>query len=517
MPKLTSVSTQKSKEKAIQAIFRSIEKKGLVPLASIPSTVLVNPVTNASEGNICVNFVNLDQADKNDAELAMKVAIDEEFMGVYGICLERQWPFQRFTSPELLKAEASERLMHSVVFILAPPARYPHTNTEIRGAQQPTEIALYQPLMTSDRDGFSQSRDKSVITGQTMPYSNRVTEIKTIHHFAKNEVLAVLVPEHLQSMATETFTQIPIIPVAKKTLTLNSIPQLLTLYHNEKLKKPLTVEAPDYFGALSKFCAEKKNLTKFSLHAVRLHTNFDFIVRPITQVSTNQQLITSTNATVAVQYADDSAWIVVHKNFGVSKQNLLTKLQTLNVSYYSKIEKGCQPAMAVYTQLAELKGEATLHNVYGELSMPQLSLLTALDVKIIKLDHFYMLKFLPELTDKVEKVVKDFEKSIQEDAGLKKLFQEVQAENAALKIQTLIRGSRARSIFQELQEKTVKENSALKIQALIRGSRVKTIFQEVQKKGVEVQEKSEQLKKAQGELDLAREQLDSLSRGVSQQ
>ncbi len=489
--KSTIISIQKSKEDATNAIFLSVNERGLRPLNMIPTTILTNPVTHANEGNICVNYVNLVLANEKDAALALDVAVNEEYCGIYGICLERQWPFQRFNSPELLKLEASERLMNSVVFILAPPEKNPEKSNEVHAAQKPTQIAFYEKGKT-EPDGFSQSRGRSIITGKEAPYSNRVTEIKTIHQFTKKEVLAVLVPEHLQSMATAIFTTLPIIAVGTKILTLNSLPRILMYYHDELLKKPLTVEAPDYLDALNKFCA-KKGTVHFSLHAVRLHTTFDFTVRPITQVKTAQRLIDSSCSSVAVNYEDDSAWLIVHKNFAIPKQKIITNLKertSLPERNLSKFEKGCQSTMALCTELTKLKGEALFSIVHGELSFPQLSLLADLGVKVIKLDHFYALNYLPKVKKEVTNVVEQF-KSIQ--------------ESAALKIQSRIRGYCARTLFQ----KSIQEDAALKIQTHIRGYRVRTFFQEVQ-------EKREQLKKAQEELTRAHDKLASLSRGVSQ-
>lgn len=467
MTKYTLISVQESQKQAIQAVFHSINANGLLPLSRIPKTVLTNPVTQCHtvDGDICVNFVNLRDANKDEAKLALTTAIQEEYCGVYGISLERQWPFQRFASSKLLRAEVSERLIHSVVFILAPPQknRGMYKKNITAGIEKPTMIAFYEGIK---KDGFAQSRDKSVVTGEKMPYSNRVTEIKTPHVFSKRDVYAVLVPEHLVNMARETFTELRIIPVAIKRLELHSLPHILTVYHDEKIKGPLTVAAPDYLSALETFYCEE-DTQEFSLHAVRLHTSFDFTVRPVTNVTSNEQLLNLTHAKIAKKDDDDSAWIIVHKNFGLSKQNLFNRLGHSDFpnQHLNTMKKGCQYSIELFSQLASLKSEVTLNNVYDELSKPQLFLLSDLNVDILKLEHFFVIKYSPKIAARVAQIVNNF--------------------------------------------KSVKEEAATTIQAAFRGYRAKKFFQEYR-------EKHDVLKKAQKECELARDKLMNLTeRGYS--
>lgn len=325
--------------------------------------------------------------------------------------------------------------MHSIVFILNPPSKNPYITT-VAGGKKPTQVAFYEGLK---QDGFAQSRGKSVVTGLQAPYSNHITEIKTPHNFKKNEVKAILVPEHLAIMATEIFTSLTIIPVVSKRLKLQSIPEILEKYHNEVLKKPLEIDAPDYHSALSTFCKEKK-LEEFSIHAVRLHTNFDFMVRPIFNVSDNEHLMKLTHSKIAVNYEDNSALIVVHKNYGQSKQNVIKRLRDKNFlpeKYILKMEKGGAFSENLNMQFTELKNGLILSNIYKKLSESQLQMLIDPAIKISVTEHFSVLAYPPILEPYVNKVVNNF----------------TSMNEAATKIQAIYRGTRTQTFFQDYQEK----------------------------------------------------------------
>lgn len=454
----SKITIPNTKQQAIQGVLQSINHHGLVPLSQIPKSVLANPVAQVQsiDGDICVNYVNLRKADSAETRLALSLAVEEEWCGIYGICLERQWTFQRFSSIELLQAEASARLMQSIVFILNPPQKK-IGNCIVSGGELSTDIVSYEP----GKDGFAQQRARSVSTGLKMAYSNRITEVKTPHNFKKNEIKAVFVPEQLVDMAREFFTDLKIIPVISKVVTLHAIPKILELYHNEILKKPLKVEAPDYLGAIHTFC-ENEHLTTFSLHAVRLHTDFDFIVRPISRVTGNEHIIHSTYAKIAKQFDDDSAFIIVHKNYGQSKLNLIERLRVhkfLPEDCIVKMERGCQFSIAMNTNLTQLKGGLIISNAYKDLSEVQLSLLVDPDIKVIKAERFYVLAYPLRLEEYVNTVVNKFH---------------------------------------------VMQESVTKIQAFTRGSRTRTFFEDYR-------QKQENLKIAQQEFKLAGEQLKNLT------
>lgn len=102
--------------------------------------------------------------------------------------------------------------MQSVVFTLTPPLKLPMIIDNVHNAEKPTKIAFYE----FEGQGFSQARDRSVVTGKKIAYSNHITEIKTSHCFSKEEMHAVLVPEHLYAIAQKIFIGVAIISVPKK-------------------------------------------------------------------------------------------------------------------------------------------------------------------------------------------------------------------------------------------------------------------------------------------------------------
>lgn len=450
----SKITIPDTKQLAINGVLQSISNHGLVPLSQIPKSVLANPVTQVQslDGDICVNYVNLHKADAAETRLALSLAVEEEWCGIYGICLERQWTFQRFSSIDLLQAEASARLLQSMVFILNPPPNK-MGNHILSGGKIPTAISCYEP----GKEGCTQQRARSVSTGSMMAYSNRITEIKTPHNFNKNEIMAVLVPEQLVEMAKEFFPDLKIIPVISKVLTLHAIPKILELYHNEILKKPLKVEAPDYLGAIKTYC-ENEHLITFSLHAVRLHTDFDFIIRPIAKIAGNEHIINSTYAKIAKKFDDDSAFIIVHKNYGQSKLNLIERLRVhkfLPEDLIVKMERGCQFSIAMNTGLTKLKGGLIISNAYKDLSEVQLSLLADPCLKVIRTEHFFVLAYPPRLEEYVNSVVNKFHESV-------------------TKIQAFSRGLRVRTFFEDYRQK--QENLKIAQQELeLAGEQLKNI------------------------------------------
>ncbi len=435
----SKISIGDTQLEALKAVLESINTNGLIPANKIPNKVLTNPVTNCQliDGDICVNYVNLSQAKPIEIKATMAMAVDEEYCGIYGICLERQWPFQRFSSPKLLHLEISDRLMQSVVFILNPPQKNPKI-TMVYCGKIPIKVASYED---EQQEGFSQSRGKSIVTGFEMPHSNNLTEIKTPHNFKKNEVKAVLVPEHLAALAAEIFCDLPIIPVISKKLKLNSLPKILEHYHNEKLAKPIEIEAPDYLNALTIYC-EKNKLTEFSLHAVRLHTSCDFMVRSISKVLGSEQVLKSTHAKIAQKFDDDSAFIIVHKSYGQNKHNLFKRLRENNLlpmQYILKMEEGAEYTKVLNLKLTELKNGLIISNIYHELSESQLSLLIDPAIKISQTDnyYYYVLTYPPQFENYVNKVINKFSAM----------------QDASIKIQAYYRSSQTQRFFQNYQQK----------------------------------------------------------------
>ena len=418
-------------------IFESINTQGLCSYKKIQKTITPNPVTQIQglDGCICVNYVNLEGAGELDVQLALETAVSEEYCGVYGISLERQWPFQRIQSPALLQMEATERLMNSAVFVLQPPKKA-KAEYELQYGHKAV-VAFYELGGSSLRDAFAQNRDKSVLTGKKIPHSARVTEIKTTKSFSMQEVLAILVPEHLFQMAESIF-KTNVISVPKKQQVLESIPEILHIYHDQKIDKPLRVDAPNYSDVLARFVREKQ-ITEFSLHAVRLLTNFDFVTRKIVGVSRNQPLLKNANAHIMRHDSDDSAWISVHKVYGRSKEDMIARLernQSLPRTHLDRVRLAAKYSTDIFDQLSRQTGDGVLSYVY-QLSKPQREILEKMGIEIVQLPFADAIHYPRELTHKVTQVTQDF-KTITESAQ---------------KIQSIYRGFWARKVICELQEK----------------------------------------------------------------
>jgi len=395
---------------ANQAVFESISKNGLCATSKIRSKVLVNHVTQTPDlfKNICVNYVNLTHADENARRLALETAVLEEYCGIYGISLERQWPFQRFENSDLFKQEAVERLMNCVVFVLNPPTLGTRM-AKPSGAQKACEISFYEHEH-DEPDDFAHQRDKNLLTGRTHPYTHRVTEIKTTHTFLLNEMQAILAPLDLVDDIKHVFKGINVIPVPDKPMTFRSIPDISKRFHNEAIKEPITLTAPDFLEALLALTAEK-SMQKFSIHAVRLNTTFDFTLRPIAALSKHKDLFKKVHAQVFAEGPDDFGWAIVHKNYGVSKAKLLehlTKTEALPPDYLSNVGLAMKPFFPLFDELSKAKGALVINNVYANLSKPQTALLEKMGVSIVQHHEFYVLSHLPTIKQQVLRIVDDF-------------------------------------------------------------------------------------------------------------
>ncbi len=422
---------------ANQAVFESISQNGLCAASKIPSKILINNAVQTPDltKNICVNYVNLTDADDNARRLALETAVLEEYCGIYGISLERQWPFQRFENIDLFKQEAFERLMNCVVFILKPPT-LGKIMARPSGAPKACEISFYE--FGQENDDVAHQRDKNLLTGQTHPYTHRVTEIKTTHIFQLAEMQAILAPTHLVKDIKSVFKGINVIPVADKPMTFRSTPTISNHFHNEAIREPITLNAPDFLETLLALTAEK-SMQKFSIHAVRLNTTFDFTLRPIAALSKHQPLLKKVHAQVFGEGPDDFGWTIVHKNYGISKAKLLkylTETEALPPEYLSNVGLAMKPFFPLFDELSKAKGELVINNVYANLSKPQTALLKKMGVSIVLHNEFYVLSYPPTIKQQVSRIVNDF-KSLE--------------NQSATKIQASFRGFWTRRVMEEVK------------------------------------------------------------------
>lgn len=429
-------------DNANSQIIDSIARTNLCSLKKVSSSILVNPVLQIQglEGNICLNYLNLTKSSAAEFDLALQTAVHEEYTGIYGILLERQWPFQRIESDSLLQREATERLINSLVFILKPPPKkIGRVSIFCKNGEVEASLAAYEVNNGIPTDGFSQSRDKSVISGKTLPHSVRITEIKTTHVFSKSEMQAILVPEHLVSLVEKKFTGVTIIAVPTQDITLRSIPHILSILHDQKITKPINVKAPDYLLSLSTYIKENK-LEECSIHAVRLHTSFDFTMRTIQGIAsaTSQNVISKSNATVIPDQRGDDDWIIVHKSYGISKEPVQERLknQSFPEKYLERMKTASKHHSNIYDQLVKSKGNRGLSIIYDKLSLPQIEQLERLNVQVVSQDNFMMISFDPAVKNKVKTICNN------------KLFM----QQAAIIIQSTWRGFWSRKIVTDYKE-----------------------------------------------------------------
>lgn len=387
-------------------ILASIDEHGLRPLSQISPDILTNPVlqTQDLDGNICVNYLNMEKASPQERIEAIQVAIFEEYCGVYGICLERQWPFQRFTSQPLLHQEMSERLNHSIVFMLRPPGLYKGVYSSLSSYS----VASYTSDHDRPADGVTQNRGRNLLDC-SKDSCGRISEIKTTHHFSKADIFAAFVPEPLCEIAREVLKDIQIVPVTSCTKTFKAIPEILAIFHDHVLDKEVSLSIPDYFSSISSYINEKR-ITECSLHAVRMHTQFDFITRRIESVDLSADLLKEISAKVHHVDPDQSAWITVHKNYGLSKEKLINKLRKNFAennfeNYFHKIIEANRSSMALIEKLIKAKGKDCLTYLYQSLTPYQIRSLENIRVKVIQQSFCYVLSFKKTVQKRVEEIL----------------------------------------------------------------------------------------------------------------
>ena len=247
------------------AIFKSIAKNGLISLSKIKQECLVNFVlgTSSVQSSICVMLLDFKSCSTYEIDSAIKIALWEEYTGVFGISLERAWPFVSPNKPDILKEQIIQRLCQNIVFVLKPPPFHvtiPEHGT-IPGSKR-NDAYVY-----SNNDGPSQERN-AFLTGSNLA-CEKVTKLKTDISFSSEDILYILVPEKLMTLASQHFPNKKIIPVpmTHDPVIINKVPQILNYLHNqEEYPKGISCRVPDYETVLKEKILPKYK--DFSLHAV---------------------------------------------------------------------------------------------------------------------------------------------------------------------------------------------------------------------------------------------------------
>lgn len=399
-----------SSEKSLQVIaneartksLTSIRNQGLVPLEHQSNLLQSNSVfnTESSKKNICVNYVNLKDKTADEAEVALHVATHEEYCGIYGILMERQWGFHRYNDQKMKLEEIQQRLQSSVVFILKPPHKNPLCY-KVPGCEEFIEIQFYQfSGVNALTDGFSQSRGRSLVTGTDVK-TQLVTEVKTIHQFAPVEILAALVPKNLMALAQTIFqnTAIQLIEVPLVEKEFSCIPAILKFLHNEAHEEKFLVKCPDYMESLKKLVIGNSEMQRFAIHAVRLHTSFDFMPRYILNYENHSDFIQK-NHGVVVSSFENHAWVVFHKDICVSREKVITRLSVKYPEKAEQIKNATKLKEEKFQAIKKFQGEFELFVYYKTIAPEVMKILIDKKIALFGNEHYVMLAFRNEIEKK---------------------------------------------------------------------------------------------------------------------
>lgn len=402
-----------SDEKSLHAVanqaqvksLMSIREHGLIPLDRQSNQALPNAAINIQSigRNICVNHVNLTNATPEETTTALHVAVYEEYCGIYGILAERQWEFQRSNDEKIKLQEIEERLQSSIVFILEPPKKTSIKMLKMPGNNQPIEVQFYEFHGQNEfTDGHSQERGRSLLDESIMR-ANRVTEIKTMHSFRPSEILAALVPTQLIRVFQEIFvnTSIKLIEAHLVQKEFIRIPKFLEFLHNEKHEKKFVVKCPDFMNTLSAFVDKDPKTKNFSLHAVRLHTPFDFMPRYVVNCKNHNDFLEKNHAEI-LSIVKNDAWVAFHKSISTSRNKIIErlKLNSRHVKIAEKIEKNTKIQEEKFQKIKSLQGGFELFCYTKSVTPEKIAELKNREVNLFCTEHYVMFAFLNEMQKK---------------------------------------------------------------------------------------------------------------------
>ncbi len=441
--------------------LNSIAQLGILPFSKIKNCLAscVGFGSDETQSNVCVNFIKLDKCqDTQEQSIAIKTALWEEYTGVFGISLERPWPLQ-FPQQHLLIAKQIQlRLCNNVVFVLSPPTN--HSIVPYKTNPDSTINVCYEyrtnlPLKQVSYDGYSQNRGEFLIHAPEC-LTTKVTEIKTKHEFSIQEMIAILVPTDLIDLVKNAFkgkdVKIISVPMMSEYIALKKIPEMLKILHGQCITDGSSYLVPDYEHILIKHILPiHKN---FSLHAVRLQTEFDMQIRYVENLSMNMNYIKNAQAKIVVSYMqDNSGWILVH----ASKLLKLDEKRMRNIRKQLPKYKSSDASVDIECRdmLLNAKGSCAMINYYDKLSDRQQDGLFGLDVKAVYTSYGTILS----VPDQYKEVVKiSLEKAI--GIGLQVILEK--SRKAAIKIQSLYRGGCVRELFKQYTSVTIKYQMAEK-------------------------------------------------------
>jgi len=456
---------KKYTQKLNQGTLNSIAKLGIVPFSKIKDCLAsgVGFGSDETQSNVCVNFIQLDKCkNKKEQSIAIKTALWEEYTGVFGISLERPWPLQ-FPQQHLLIAEQIKlRLCNNVIFVLSPPTNPSIIPYKINSDSTIDVCYEYQtnlPFKQVSADGYNQSRGEFLIDYPEC-VTTKVTEIKTKHEFSIQEMIAILVPTDLIDLVQNAFkgkdVKIIPVPMTSEYIALRKIPEILKTLHGQCITEGSFYLVPDYESVLTEQISPAYK--RFSLHAVRLQTDFDIQIRYIENISFMMDNIKKTQAKiVAIYQQDNSGWIFVHAS----------KLLKLNEKRMQEIQKhlpqykrsDASIDLKCRDELLNAKGSCAMINYYDKLNDRQQEGLFGLGVKAI----YTLYGTILSVPDKHKEIIKaNLEQAVV--VGLQIILEK--SQKAAVKIQSLYRGGCSRELFKQYKSVTIKYQMAEKQLAL---------------------------------------------------
>lgn len=444
-PEIATVDFADIAKKENQAILSSLAKHGICSLQNIPITdAIANPVMQMKGGDAtsCVNYVNLTKATSKEFKDVINTLLYEEYLGVYGILLERFFTFRK----GITKEEIAERLLSGVVFILNPPSKRISIDPIHAGRiKLGTEVGFY-PGDDSEA-GFNQSHG-GLLTSSDPVTTNRTVEISTVFKFKlRDSVQAIMVPEPMMPIAKEIFSEfkVDLLSVPMGKIILRKLPDELLHMHGEKLSAPTSVEAPLYERTLTQYI-QSKNLEKFSMHAVRMHTSFDFVLRPLVNSHSGsvKRLIKHVKGQIISETKEGDACVVIHKRFALSRQPLLDHLEPSFQSklyLFAKIVEANKDSQILFEKLKKAGGELKLVTV-SKLTPSKIAYLRNVCKAFIQLDKdSYVIAYHERNKALIERVLQKFKS----------------CQHAAITMQSMFRGRQVRrAVIKEAEEAVAK-------------------------------------------------------------
>lgn len=274
---MQSRSIDQEKKKLIQdqqlGVMKSIANKGLLIRTSAPKSSSRTKMFSLDNDNIlCVNYVDLTESPLGDSYSKSKTQLIKDKLrsitystkvGLWSIAVERNHDCSKSSKSEVTK-ELSLRLKESVVLILKPPGKSKPAKT-FNG--QNSRKCYY-----TEKDAVLPTYDECINSESDHVF---FYEIRTQLSISANDIIGVLVPEHMLALAKIAFPKVTIMAVPEIKLENVELPIMVPESLKFELAERFVLNGPDYCSALEKF-VQKSGLEKFCVHLTRLPNEYEF-------------------------------------------------------------------------------------------------------------------------------------------------------------------------------------------------------------------------------------------------